>query len=111
MQTSPSTAANSPSINDLMLANAMSSSSLISMDTGPQAISGDVLFVENGTQNRSTNRMFGAQLIAPATEKNDMPRDDKRVAQPSKFRSKAIKKEKKLWRTMKVVNTSTGRHN
>ena len=55
------------------------------------------------------NRMFGAQLISTPVAKDMTENNNLGSSQVSSFKNKAIRKEKKLWRTMKVFNDQTGR--
>ena len=55
------------------------------------------------------NRMFGAQLISAPIAKDMTENNNLASSQVSSFKNKAIRKEKKLWRTMKVFNDQTGR--
>ena len=55
--------------------------------------------------------MFGAQLISTPIAKDMTENNNIASSQVSSFKNKAIRKEKKLWRTMKVFNDQTGRQN
>ena len=55
------------------------------------------------------NRMFGAQLISTPIAKDMTESKNLASTQVSSFKNKTIRKEEKLWRTLKVFNDQTGR--
>ena len=104
----PSTTISTPFTSSLQIAKQGSSEQRNSVIMRPETFEGDAAVKSKDIFG--LNRMFGAQLISAPTAK-DMTSNNNLSSQASSFRNKAIRKEKKLWRTLKVINEQTGRQN
>ena len=105
---SPSTAINTPFMESLQITKQGFSEQRNSIMIRPEAFEG--VAAVKSKHIFGLNRMFGAQLISTSIAK-DMTENNFASSQVSSFKNKAIRKEKKLWRTMKVFNDQTGRQN